>query len=65
MKKDTNADQQKSSILLPSLMCSLVDISQASEVTRCAMTIVATLFICKSGMCGFCTDELWISSVHR
>lgn len=68
LKTDTHGRQHKSSILPSSLKCLLVDfwiISQASEVTMCAVTIMSPLFVDKSGVFDFRTDELWISRVHR
>lgn len=68
LKKDTNGRQQKNPTLPLSLKCLLVDfwiISQASEVTMCTVTIMSPLFVYKSDMFDFCTDELWISGMFR
>lgn len=67
LKKDAHGRQHKSLLLPSSSKCLLADfwiISQASEVTMCAVTIMSPLFVYKSGMFDFCTDELWIFHVH-
>lgn len=68
LKKDTHGRQHTISILPSSLNCLLVVfwiISQVSEVTMCAVTIMSSLFVYKSGVFVFCADELWISSLLR
>lgn len=68
LKKDTHVRQDMSPILPSSSKCFLVvfwRISQANEVTMCAVTIMSSLFVYKSVVFVFCTDELWISSMFR
>ena len=67
LKKDTHGRQHKSPLLPSSSKGLLADfwiISQASEVSMCAVTIMSPLFVYKSGMFDFCTDELWVFHVH-